>query len=129
LILDEAAESGPLVFGNRPRLRFNPFRSWYEAAALAECTTENIQLIASREKVAERKALAHVDSLRDIMDSMSNELAERTLDPAKVAKLISEAGDRARSGAPTKLPPRGSAARPIIDCGERARGRKTESEK
>jgi hypothetical protein len=83
-------------------------------------------LLASRARLAceEAKAVERVDQLRSIMDDMSNELAQRPIDPVRTAALIVRAGDAARSGAPVKLPPKGSAARLIIDCGDISRGRK-----
>jgi hypothetical protein len=84
-------------------------------------------LLVAREKLAreESRATSHVNDLRDLLDSMSNELAQRgPIDPVRTAQLITAAGDKARAGAPVKLPPRGSAARLIVLAGMRARGEK-----
>jgi hypothetical protein len=79
-------------------------------------------LLAAREKVAarEREALAHVDSLRDIMDSMSNELAAKQIDPIRTAALIVAAGERAMARTPVPLP-KDKTARFIVSSGMKAR--------
>jgi hypothetical protein len=84
------------------------------------------QLLASRAQVAreERAAVERVQDLRWIMDSMTDELRQTRIDPVRTAALIVAAGDAARAGAPVRLPAKGSAARLILDAGERARGRK-----
>jgi hypothetical protein len=84
------------------------------------------RLVAERERLvaAERRASAHVDDLRAIMDDMSNELAQRSIDPVRTAALIVRAGEKARGRVPTPLPPKGSTARAIVLAGMRARGEK-----
>jgi hypothetical protein len=83
-------------------------------------------LLAAREKVAarEREASAHVDSLRDVMDMMSHELAAKQIDPVRTAQLIVQAGERAMARTPVQLPPKGSTARFIVLAGMRARNEK-----
>jgi hypothetical protein len=95
-------------------------------STLAPRAPSRNQLLASREKLAreERAAAEQVRQLRSILDDMSNELAQRPIDPKRAAALIIAAGDRARAGAPVKLPPRGSTARLIVVSGMRARGEK-----
>jgi hypothetical protein len=88
------------------------------------------QLVASREKLAreEAKASAEVDTLRSIMDDMSNELAQRPIDPVKTAALILRAGARARGEVPVPLPPRGSVARFIVLSGRKAKGERVDDD-
>jgi hypothetical protein len=82
------------------------------------------KLVAERERLAreEAKAVERVDTLRDIMDSMSNELAQRQIDPTKTAALILKAGARARGEIPQPLPPVGSTARMIVNADRKRRG-------
>jgi hypothetical protein len=76
------------------------------------------QLVASRARLAaeEAKASGRVNDLRDLMDEMSNELSLGRIDPVRTAALITRAGDRARAGAPVKLP-KDKTARLIVTAG------------
>jgi hypothetical protein len=107
-------------------------------------------ILAKREQLAarERSLAQEIERLRAQQDDLSNalhqpapesgrvdvrsmineELRSRPLDTAAGARLISEAGDRARAGAPVKLPPRGSVARLIVLAGRKARGEKVDDE-
>jgi hypothetical protein len=55
---------------------------------------------------------------------MDREAEQRRVDPKRLAEFVIQSGNLARSGCPPKLPKKGSIARLVIDCGERARGRK-----
>jgi hypothetical protein len=96
--------SVPPVLGDLPRLRN--------------------QLVASRERLAreEAKASAHVDSLRSIMDDMSNELAQQQIDPKRAAAFILRAHARATGEVRAPLPPRGSVARLMVNADRKRRG-------
>jgi hypothetical protein len=89
-------------------------------------TPSRSQLLASRAKLAqqERAAVERVNDLRWIMDSMSDELRQKALNPGRVAALVIAAGDAARSGCPPPLPPKGSVARFVVLAGMKARGEK-----
>jgi hypothetical protein len=103
------------------------------------------QLVAERERLAaeERRLAKQIDnlrsrqddlsnrlhqpqnpSLREVRDMMTEEAAQRPIEPSKVAAFVLRAGELARGRVPPPLPPKGSVARFVVLAGMKARNEK-----
>jgi hypothetical protein len=114
----------PILAASRPLSRNDLVAERERLHAQEQRLARQIDLLRSRQDDLSNQLMRPNPTLAEVGAMMDREVAQRPLDAAAGARLISQAGDRARSGAPVPLPPKGSTARLIVVAGMKARNEK-----